>query len=261
MPATLAPPREPTTAEPERPSPPESPRPQADATAAPPRPKPSAWLPGVAGEEPAGRATLRALEEDIETAEWQFRRRFRDALEPGIKAEFIGGRVVVHSPAKLEHNGATWNLANLIGNLARVRGLGLVQCEKALVELQREDVDPDVCFWFTAKSELFERGQMVFPPPDLVAEVLSPSTEVRDRTEKFHAYERSGVGEYWMLDPRAWQVEPFALREGRYAALPVVDGRGDAEIASVTLPEFRVPAKALFDPAANLAALRAILAG
>ena len=42
---------------------------------------------------------------------------------------------------------------------------------------------------------------MKYPAPDFIAEILSPSTDERDRGIKFEDYAAHGVGEYWLLDP------------------------------------------------------------
>ena len=52
--------------------------------------------------------------------------------------------------------------------------------------------------------------------PDLVVEVLSPSTAKNDRSHKKDAYERSGVPEYWIVDLSNRSVEVYLLEDGRY---------------------------------------------
>lgn len=54
--------------------------------------------------------------------------------------------------------------------------------------------------------------------PDLVMEVLSPSTARHDRFTKFNLYQRAGVREYWIVDPREKSVQVFVLEGGRYTA-------------------------------------------
>jgi Uma2 family endonuclease len=59
-------------------------------------------------------------------------------------------------------------------------------------------------------------------PPDLVIEVLSPTTAARDRGEKFDLYERFGIYEYWMIDAEARFIEVYThngqhfMRQGVY---------------------------------------------
>ena len=54
--------------------------------------------------------------------------------------------------------------------------------------------------------------------PDLVMEILSPSTQRHDRFTKFNLYQRAGVREYWIIDPRDKSVQVFVLEDGRYTA-------------------------------------------
>ena len=54
--------------------------------------------------------------------------------------------------------------------------------------------------------------------PDLVMEILSPSTTRHDRFTKFNLYQRAGVRGYWMVDPVEKSVLVFVLEDGRYAA-------------------------------------------
>ena len=52
--------------------------------------------------------------------------------------------------------------------------------------------------------------------PDLIIEVLSPSTEKRDRNTKFKLYQRFGVHEYWIVDPSNETVSINSLKSGKY---------------------------------------------
>jgi len=52
--------------------------------------------------------------------------------------------------------------------------------------------------------------------PDLVVEILSPSTAKLDRGAKLQAYERAGVREYWIVDPDARVVEQYELVGGTF---------------------------------------------
>ena len=54
--------------------------------------------------------------------------------------------------------------------------------------------------------------------PDLVMEILSPSTMRHDRFTKFNLYQRAGVREYWIVDPVSKSVQIFVLENGHYAA-------------------------------------------
>ena len=54
----------------------------------------------------------------------------------------------------------------------------------------------------------------IFGVPDLVVEILSPSTGQRDKLNKKDLYEKFGVKEYWIVDPFNKSVEVYLLKEG-----------------------------------------------
>jgi len=75
-------------------------------------------------------------------------------------------------------------------------------------------VQPDICV-VCDLSKLDERG--CIGAPDLIVEVLSPSTADKDWKIKFDLYEESGVGEYWIVDPKEKMVHIFLLQSnGKY---------------------------------------------
>jgi len=76
-------------------------------------------------------------------------------------------------------------------------------------------VEPDVLFFTPSgfKQDIGERNAE--GPPDLAIEVLSPSTRRRGETLKRRLYGRRGVGEYWIVDPKARTVRVFRLHGGK----------------------------------------------
>ena len=75
-------------------------------------------------------------------------------------------------------------------------------------------VQPDICV-ICDLSKLDERG--CIGAPDLIVEVLSPSTLKYDWNYKFNLYEAAGVREYWIVDPIAKVVNAFLLQpDGKY---------------------------------------------
>ena len=189
-------------------------------------------------------------------AERETRARFRDRLDPSVKAEFINGEVVMHSPARNAHNQAVRRLVSLLGahNDAHALG-GVVTAEKALIGLTRNDYEPDVAFWGPEKAAEIGPDTNVYPAPDLVVEVLSASTARRDRGVKREDYEAHDVAEYWIVDADDETVVAHRLKGRRYREAEVGTTLDSAVVAG-----FAVPTQALFDDAAHLAALRAVLA-
>ena len=75
-------------------------------------------------------------------------------------------------------------------------------------------VQPDICV-ICDLSKLDEKG--CIGAPDLIVEVLSPSTLKYDWNYKFNLYEAAGVREYWIVDPKAKAVNVFLLQpDGKY---------------------------------------------
>ena len=74
-------------------------------------------------------------------------------------------------------------------------------------------VEPDIMVICDA-SKIRERG--CYGAPDFIIEILSPSTSRIDRMVKFELYQRIGVREYWIVDPKLRQVSVHLLTKGRY---------------------------------------------
>ena len=75
-------------------------------------------------------------------------------------------------------------------------------------------VQPDICV-ICDLSKLDERG--CCGAPDMIVEILSPSTSKKDLNEKFDLYEESGVKEYWVVHPNDKAITVFLLQEnGKY---------------------------------------------
>ena len=91
-------------------------------------------------------------------------------------------------------------------------------------------VQPDV-FVVCDKNKVGEKA--ITGAPDLVIEVVSPATEVKDKREKKNLYERFGVAEYLLVFPERDYVERYLLQEGKYGAPEIVNW--DETINIVTL--------------------------
>ncbi len=118
-------------------------------------------------------------------------------------------------------------------------------------------VQPDISV-ICDPSKIIEKGCL--GAPDLIVEILSPSTSKKDLNEKFHLYERSEVKEYWIVDPGNKFIEVFHLQTkgketGKYddgTLVPPADWREENTIAcSQVLSGFEIDTKELFTPQKN----------
>lgn len=127
-----------------------------------------------------------------------------------------------------------------------------------MTSFPRNDFVPDVIFFGLVKAALIQPDTLRYPIPDLIVEVLSPSTEARDRGIKFEDYALHGVREYWIVDPVAESVELYRLADDAY---PEVERQTSGVLVSEVVPGFEIPVRAVFDAAENLAAMQAIFGG
>ncbi|MEM7532132.1 MAG: Uma2 family endonuclease [Chloroflexota bacterium] len=186
--------------------------------------------------------------EKIFTTEQEERAKFYDWMTEDTRAEFINGEIVMHSPAKDRHTKSSVNLSALLSTFVDLHDLGEVRVETVLVSLTRNDYLPDICFFGTAKASQIEPNQMRYPAPNLIVEILSPSTEATDRGIKFDDYAAHGVEEYWLVDPENRIVEQYRLESGQYE-LYFQGTEGD--IASIVVTNFTMPIEAIFDKRAK----------
>jgi Uma2 family endonuclease len=104
-------------------------------------------------------------------------------------------------------------------------------------------VEPDLVV-VCDRSKIGER--YIRGAPDLVVEILSPSTSKKDLHEKFSLYERVGVREYWAIEPKAEWIHRYVRgADGLYGPALVWE-RGHGSIASTVLDGFALDAEAMF---------------
>lgn len=150
---------------------------------------------------------------------------------------------------------ATKRLFTLMDLHCLMQGCGEVHVEKAMTSFPRNDYEPDICFFGIAKASMLTPDTLRFPVPDLIVEVISPSTEARDRGVKFTDYASHGVREYWLVDPMAESAEVHRLAEGAYAA---ATRETDGMLVSEVIPGLQVPVRAIFDDAVNREVVHAL---
>lgn len=187
-------------------------------------------------------------------AERAARTKFLEEIEPHQKGEFIDGQIVMHPPARRRHNEARHRLAALVNEWSIRHHAGLMADEKAMFETERNNYEPDVCYFGPEKAARILPDDVLYPVPDFIAEVLSPFSEKFDRGVKLEDYAAHGVAEYWIIDPVAESVEQYLLPAGAEEFALAVKLR-EGTLRSEAIPGFTVSARALFDSAAYLAEL------
>lgn len=173
------------------------------------------------------------------------RQAFYDWVTPDVKAEFIEGEIIVHSPVRNKHNIVLQYIYRLISIYVDIRDLGYIGYEKIMCRLERNDYEPDLVFFKKEKAKAFTDDQTIFPVPDLVVEVLSNTTEERDRGVKFLDYAHNGVQEYWIVDADTQQLEQYLNKEGAFDLHAAFTLRG--LLNCPTIDGFEVDIRSFFD--------------
>jgi Uma2 family endonuclease len=91
-----------------------------------------------------------------------------------------------------------------------------------------------------------ESGNYLTAAPDLVVEIISPSTEKSDRVYKFRVYAEIGVRYYWIIDPLARVFQAFKLENGSYQFEANLADEG--EFAPELFPNLVLPMPEIFGP-------------
>jgi len=143
------------------------------------------------------------------------------------REELINGKIVAMSPAATNHNRVAGNIFLLFGSYLRGKPcIPFGDGEKVFLT-ETDHFVPD--FMVVCDRDKI-KADGVHGAPDLVVEVLSPSTAQNDRGYKMGAYQRYGAREYWIVSPDEQTVQVFLLEEGSLQLHEVYDRQGVAKV-------------------------------
>lgn len=127
--------------------------------------------------------------------------------------ELIGGKLILVPAPRTIHQEITLEIASIIRDFVRRNNLGKVLIAPTDVLLSAtEKPQPDILFISKERLDIITEMN-VQGAPDLVVEILSPSTGKYDKVEKSKMYYKHGVKEYWIVDPDYRIVEVFTPAE------------------------------------------------
>jgi Uma2 family endonuclease len=155
-------------------------------------------------------------------------------LDDDQRYEIIDGELIMAPAPDTWHQVWIGGLHVILDRHVRARQVGKVLLSPVDVVLDPENtVQPDIVFIATANVEIIQR-RAIFGVPELLVELVSPSSVRRDRYDKKALYARFGVKEYWIGDPANKALEILALKEGRYELHGCAEGKG--KLTSLLLP-------------------------
>lgn len=153
------------------------------------------------------------------------------AYQEERREELIGGKVVMMAPASAEHVYTAGSIYNIFKNYLKGKNC-IPFSDGLLVHLTDDDKFVPDMMVVCDRSKIKSDG--VHGAPDLVVEVLSPSTAKDDRTRKKEVYEACGVPEYWLVSPTDKSIEVYLLESGKYTLHDVYTVRPDWVLAQMT---------------------------
>lgn len=128
--------------------------------------------------------------------------------------EIISGETVMMSPSPaVNHTRVSGNIYHIFRTYLKGK-----RCETFNdgVDVHLDDKNTLIPDAMIVCNKDIIKGDGIYGAPDLVVEVLSPSTATRDRKEKKLLYEKHGVKEYWLVDSTSKSVEVHLLQDGKF---------------------------------------------
>ena len=159
--------------------------------------------------------------------------------------ELINGDLIVAPGPNIPHQNNQANLGGALQVFVRQNRLGIVFFSDTDVVLSDTDVvKPDLLFVSNERQDIVTHAN-IQGAPDLVVEILSPSTSSRDWNEKRELYAKHGVKEYIVMDPDEKVVWRLELTEG---SLEIVETYREGDTVTLsTIQGFSIAVAYTFD--------------
>jgi Uma2 family endonuclease len=178
---------------------------------------------------------------------------FLELCDEDLRAEFVDGRIIVHSPASLNHVDVSGFLYTLMKLYVEKHNLGRVLGDNFQTRL-RPGLRrvPDLIFVSNDNKVRITKTE-IDGAPDLVVEIVSPDSVERDWRDKYFEYEKAKIREYWVIDPLSKRFQMYCLNaKGKFVAQPLEKGI----LKSNVLPKFWLKAEWFWqEPLPNVVAV------
>lgn len=138
--------------------------------------------------------------------------------EPGYRYEILEGVLVKDPSPNVIHQRVSRRLQRILEDYFWVTD-SQGEIFNAPLDVTFQDitvVQPDI-FYISGKQKEIVKDVRIDGPPTLIVEVLSPSSQRKDRLQKMRIYQKTQVQHYWIISPEEKTMECFSLQEGLYA--------------------------------------------
>jgi Uma2 family endonuclease len=138
-------------------------------------------------------------------------------LPKGTRCEVLNNTLYMSPSPFYRHQQLLTDIVILLGSLIKENNAGVLLAAPFDVYLKEQlsAVQPDIIFISNSNKKILKEDGYAHGAPDLIIEILSKD-EYRDRTLKKEIYEKAGVKEYFIIDPKSKLVEAFSLKAKKY---------------------------------------------
>lgn len=167
------------------------------------------------------------------------------ALPEGAPYQLIGGKLVMTPAPAPHHQRISKKLEFVLYEFVeKKKGIGEIFYSPIDVYFEETEVyQPDIIFISKDRLEIIG-DKKIEGPPDMIIEILSPSTAYYDLRHKRTMYAKHGVKEYWIVDPLEKSIEISENRAGEFAVVSRAAGSG--QVKSKLLTGFAVEVREIF---------------
>ena len=128
---------------------------------------------------------------------------------------FEGGLSVAKAPS-LNHQQLIIRLGTILMNYLDQNPIGTVWSTPGVIFDEYNSAIPDLAFVVKERIPQIASGIHIVGAPDLAIEIVSPESIERDRVDKFHEHQHSGVKEFWLIDPDKYECEFYQLIDDKF---------------------------------------------
>jgi len=173
----------------------------------------------------------------------------RETPDDGLRYEIIDGELIVSAAPTRWHQEIQQLLNRWFDRASGYGQLGKLFSAPVDIKFATDNVvEPDLLFIRRSRLGIYRHEGFMEAPPDIVVEIVSPSSRDRDLDEKLALYAAQGVPEYWVADYVGPTLRLFVLSEGTYQEIAPTGGR----LRSLVLPDLVIVFADLFDDLQDL---------
>jgi Uma2 family endonuclease len=162
--------------------------------------------------------------------------------DDGLRHELIDGEHIVSPSPGSAHQLIVGNLYLLLRTFLGAHPLGVVMLAPFdIVFSQYDVVEPDLIYFSMERFRTIVGERNAQGPPDLAVEIVSPWSRRRDEVTKRRMYERWGVGEYWVVDPKLETLKVHRRAGERFQKAGELSVEANDSLTTPLLPGLSLP--------------------